>query len=59
LGRSPDNGDAFCQFSELMVRKGLLGGTLVNPQAKQWQAVKKLALKASSRYSESREYTHV
>jgi hypothetical protein len=28
IGRSPDHGDAFCQFAELMVRKGLLGGKL-------------------------------
>jgi|SRR5580692_10603890 hypothetical protein len=28
IGRSPDHGDSFCQFGELMVRKGLLGPRL-------------------------------
>ncbi len=61
LGRSPDFGDSFVQFGELMVRKGLLKGVADSkPKAtgSRWDAYKKLAKKASSRYSEANEYSH-
>ncbi len=57
LGRSCDYGDSFCQFGELMVRKGLLEGVGSAPK-KLWQSARKLAIKASSRFSETREFAH-
>lgn len=59
LGRSPDAGDAFVQFGELMVRKGLLVGILASPKGVgRWQQSKKLARKASSRFSEKEAAWH-
>lgn len=61
LGRSPDYGDSFVQFGELMVRKGLLKGMIAKKTVagnSRWDRFKKLAKKASSRYSESAEYAH-
>ncbi len=61
LGRSPDYGDSYVQFGELMVRKGLLKGVAGSKPAatgSRWDAYKKLAKKASSRYAESEQYTH-
>lgn len=60
LGRSPDFGDSFVQFGELMVRKGLLKGISVKKAAgnSRWDQFKKLAKKASTRYAESAEYSH-
>lgn len=60
LGRSPDYGDAFVGFGELMVRKGLLGDI---PGAKntgkgRWDALRKLARKASARFSEAKQFAH-
>lgn len=56
LGRSPDNGDAFCQFGELMVRKGLLGEVLAAGKSLGWSGIKKLAQRASLRFSEKKEH---
>jgi len=60
LGRSPDFGDSFVQFGELMVRKGLLKGVATKPSTtgSRWEHFKKLAKKASSRYSEANEYSY-
>jgi hypothetical protein len=61
LGRSPDFGDSYVQFGELMVRKGLLKGVVdAKPKAtgSRWDHFKKLAKKASSRFSEAQEYSH-
>lgn len=58
LGRSPDYGDAYCLFGELMARKGLLTGILGNGSKKQWETLKKLAQKASKRWSEKKEFAH-
>lgn len=54
LGRSPDYGDAFCQFAELMARQGMLQNIGTASTKKQWEASRMLARKASSRYSETR-----
>lgn len=54
LGRSPDAGDAYVQYGELMVRKGLLGDVMkLTPGGRSWSPLKKLAQKASRRYAES------
>ncbi|MES2202460.1 MAG: hypothetical protein V4498_09425, partial [candidate division FCPU426 bacterium] len=61
LGRSPDYGDSYVQFGELMVRKGLLKGVAQSTPAatgSRWDHYKKLAKKASSRYSEEGSYSH-
>lgn len=58
LGRSPDNGDAFCQFGELMVRKGLIGAVLAKAGGNKWSDLRKLAKKANSRFSEKLEFSH-
>ncbi len=58
LGRSPDNGDAFCQFGELMVRKGLLGEITKSAPNRIWEQMRKLAKKANSRFAESKMYSH-
>ena len=56
LGRSPDFGDAFCQFGELMVRKGLLAEFGGVSSRLSWAHCRKLAQKAASRFSG--EFTH-
>jgi hypothetical protein len=56
LGRSPDYGDSLCQIGELMARKGMLGEVAALPQSKRWGVQKKLAQKASRRYSEKMEF---
>lgn len=58
LGRSPDNGDAYCQFGELMVRKGLLGELHKSSVANGWDHLRKLAKKANSRFNEKKEFMH-
>lgn len=52
LGRSPDHGDAFVQFGELMVRKGLIGAFASGAPKRIWEQSRKLAIKASQRYEE-------
>ncbi len=56
LGRSPDFGDAFCQFGELMVRKGMLAEFGGVGSRLSWAHCRKLAQKAASRFSG--EFTH-
>ena len=58
LGRSPDNGDAFCQFGELMARKGLLDNVIKANGSNGWEAMKKLAVRAASRFSEKKEFSY-
>lgn len=57
MGRSPDYGDSLVQVGELMARKGMLGEIVTLPQSKRWEAQKKLAKKASKRYSERMEFS--
>ena len=56
LGRSPDYGDTFCQIGELMVRKGMLAGIAKTGTAAGWDHLRKLAVKAASRYEEGKTY---
>lgn len=52
LSRSPDYGDAFCQFAELMARQGMLTAIGTASPKKLWDASRKLAKLASKRYAE-------
>lgn len=60
LGRSPDNGDAFTQFGELLIREGHGPGR--KPTGKvssgRWDQARKRAIKASGRYTEKGEFSH-
>jgi len=56
LGRSPDYGDSYCQFGELMVRKGLLGELAKSSPKRGRENSKRLAQKASSRFDN--EFSH-
>lgn len=58
LGRSPDNGDAFTQFGELLIREGHGPGRLKGSQTSNsmWSQSKTRAVKASRRYSEKNAY---
>jgi hypothetical protein len=48
INRSPDHGDTFCQFGELMVRKGLIGGAGgMGSRRGQWELARKRAVKAA------------
>jgi hypothetical protein len=59
LGRSPDYGDAFSQFGELMARKGFHPGKKKTPgQSDRWKAARAAAIKAGRRYSERTEFAH-
>ncbi len=58
LNHSPDYGDSFVQFGELMIRKGLLGSIPGVKNLHKWDHFKRLAQKASARFSEATEYTH-
>jgi len=55
IGHSPDYGDAYCQFGELMVRRGLVADFHKNNQSSDWGLFKKLALKAQKTYVETWE----
>lgn len=60
LGRSPDNGDAFVQFAELLIREGHGPGRskkAVGTSTK-WQRQKNRAIAAGKRYSEQAEFSH-
>jgi hypothetical protein len=52
LNRSPDYGDSFCQFGELMSRKGLLGDSISTGHKLGWTNLRKKAIKAAERYEE-------
>lgn len=59
LGRSPDNGDAFVQFGELLIREGHGPGRAKKPvSGSRWAKGKLRAIKASNRHAESREYAN-
>lgn len=61
LGRSPDYGDAFCGFGELLIRLGTVPGGGMRAKlttASKWSAARQRALKASSRYADEREYAY-
>ncbi len=60
LGRSPDKGDAFVQFGELLERLGTRpGDSKTAPTAgTAWQKHRELAKAASAAYSEEGEYSH-
>jgi hypothetical protein len=61
IGRSPDNGDAFVQFAELLIREGHGPGRAkkgVGTSTK-WQRQRTRAVAAAkSRYSEKTEFAH-
>jgi len=60
LGRSPDNGDAFVQFAELLIREGHGPGRL-KPKAasgSRWQRQRTRAIAAGKRHSEKNEFAH-
>jgi hypothetical protein len=52
LSRSPDFGDPFCQFGELMVRKGMLKGIAQGAGAGGWDHLRQLARRAAKRFKE-------
>lgn len=52
IGRSPDYGDAACQFAELMARQGMLQGVGTAAPKKLWAASRNLARRAALRYVE-------
>lgn len=56
IGRSPDHGDAFCQFAELMVRKGLLGGKVAGLALNNWDQMRARAKFHQKRYTQ--EFSH-
>lgn len=61
LGRSPDFGDAFAQFGELLIRLGTTpgGGRWRALQAKSaWDRQKDRAIKVNARFDEKLEFTH-
>lgn len=60
LGRSPDDGDAFVQFAELLIREGHGPGRL-KPAAgssTKWSRQRTRAIQASRRYSEKSEFSY-
>lgn len=61
INRSPDFEDSLVQLGELVVRKGLLGNIpgFSATQANQWNRMKKLAIKAASRWAEKKEFSSV
>ena len=60
LGRSPDNGDAFTQFGELLIREGHGPGRAKKQvSGSRWAKARERAVKASKlRHSEANEYAH-
>jgi hypothetical protein len=60
LGRSPDNGDAFTQFGELLIREGHGPGRATKGNSgSRWAQAKRRAVNASRRQSEAREFSSV
>ena len=60
LGRSCDHGDAFVQFSELLIREGHGPGRM-KPKAgvrTRWQRSRTRAIEAGKRFSEEKEYSY-
>lgn len=60
LGRSPDYGDAFVQFGELLIREGHGPGRNRRTALRngRWDQAKARALRASNRQREDREFAH-
>lgn len=60
LGRSPDFGDAYCQFSELLERMGTRPGVaaLVPTVSAKWSRHRQLARRSSEVFSEAGEFAH-
>lgn len=60
LGRSPDDGDAFVQFAELLIREGHGPGRKKGPAASgsKWQRQRSRAIAAGKRYAEKQEFSH-
>ncbi len=59
LGRSPDNGDAFTQFGELLIREGHGPGRATKGVAgSQWSHARRRAVNASRRQSEQKEFAN-
>lgn len=59
IGRSPDYGDTFSQFGELMARKGIFPGRRRTASTSgRWQAAREAAIKAGRRYNEATEFAH-
>ncbi len=59
LGRSPDDGDAFVQFGELLIREGHGPGRRGRSgHGSQWAAHRQRAIRASRRQSEAKEFAH-
>lgn len=52
LNRSPDFGDSYCQFGELMARKGLLGDIISTGHKLGWSHLRNKAIKAAERFEE-------
>lgn len=60
LGRSPDDGDAFVQFAELLIREGHGPGRAKgNTNGSRWGQARRRAKAASRRYSEANEFAHL
>lgn len=60
LGRSPDFGDAFVQFAELLIRDGHGPGRAKKSTttSSKWQRQRSRAIGAAKRYSEKSEYSY-
>jgi hypothetical protein len=59
LGRSPDYGDTFSQFGELMARKGIFPGKKSAPTtSERWKAARGAAIRACKRYQGEEEFRH-
>lgn len=59
IGRSPDNGDAFVQFGELLIREGHGPGRGAKTRSgSRWSMAKVRAKRASKRYSETKEFAN-
>lgn len=59
LGRSPDYGDSFSQFGELMARKGIHPGKREREgQSSRWEAARNLAIRACARHAGDEEFRH-
>jgi hypothetical protein len=60
LGRSPDNGDAFTGFAELLIRLGHGPGRAKKPpvSGSRWSKQRTRAIAAAKRYSEQTEFAH-
>lgn len=62
IGRSPDDGDAFVQFGELLVRLGTFVGQVSagmpgSPRSK-WEKHRQKAIATNNRVSEAKEYSY-